>query len=174
MKVLQTNSRNKNSNYSKGVFLILPLFSFLFFSHAQGQNYENMETTLESGATILEANETTVVEANETTIVETTMNESSNLDKDFERIEVTGSYIKRIDVEGPSPLDIIDRSAFDQTGSLTVSDLLKENAAFEQANQETGYVRFHGQHGGNVLILLNGLNMPNKGGGLLHKHTIPS
>ena len=157
MKVIQTNSRNKNSNYSKSTFLILPLLSFLFFSHAQGQNYENMETTLESGTTNLEANETAAVE--------TTMNESSSSDEDLERIEVTGSYIKRIDIEGPSPLDIIDRSAFDQAGSLTVSDLLKENAAFEQVNQETGYVRFHGQHGGNVLILLNGLNIPNKGGG---------
>ena len=83
----------------------------------------------------------------------------------FEKIEVTGSYIKRVDIEGPAPVKIIDRKMFEVTGSTTIADVLKEDSAFESVSESRGYVRFHGQHGGNVLILLNGLNLPKRDGG---------
>ena len=92
-----------------------------------------------------------------------------------EKIEVTGSYIKRIDIEGPSPLRILNREMFDTTGSMSVSDLLKEEPWFELVYEDSGYVRFHGQHGGNVLVLLNGINIPKRNGGFYTSlRTLPS
>src|SRR4051812_41216579 len=42
-----------------------------------------------------------------------------------EKIEVTGSNIKRVDAEGPAPVQIITRADIDRTGSNTVSDVLR-------------------------------------------------
>lgn len=84
---------------------------------------------------------------------------------EIERLQVTGSYIKRMDAEGPSPLDIIDRDEFDLTGSTIIADALKENVAFEAVFDGPGHVRFRGQHAGNVLILLNGMRLPKQAGG---------
>ncbi len=83
----------------------------------------------------------------------------------IEKLEVTGSYIKRIDIEGPSPIKVIDREMFEVTGSTTIADVLKEDSGFEQVVGNAGYVRFHGQHAGNLLVLLNGLNLPKRDGG---------
>ena len=37
-------------------------------------------------------------------------------DKSVERIQITGSHIKRTDIEGALPVTIIDRSAIDKSG----------------------------------------------------------
>src|SRR5947209_16291776 len=42
-----------------------------------------------------------------------------------EKIEVTGSNIKRVDAEGPAPVQVITRADIDRTGSNTVSDVLR-------------------------------------------------
>jgi len=85
--------------------------------------------------------------------------------QDVERLEVTGSYIRRIDIEGPSPLEMIDREEFVNSGSITLADVLKQNPSFEAVYEGVGHVRFRGQHAGNVLILLNGLRLPKLNGG---------
>lgn len=83
----------------------------------------------------------------------------------IERLEVTGSYIQRIDLEGPSPLEMLNRDEFLQSGSITLSDVLKLNPSFEAVYEGSGHVRFRGQHAGNVLILLNGMRLPKLNGG---------
>lgn len=83
----------------------------------------------------------------------------------IEKIEVTGSHIKRIDVEGVSPLENIDNEEFIKRGAIEISDVLKESPAFEAVYEGVGHVRFRGQHAGNVLILLNGMRMPKLDGG---------
>ena len=90
---------------------------------------------------------------------------TSNSQKSIEQIIVTGSYIKRAGVEGYSPLKTLDSELFEETANTTIADLLKEDAAFDSVNEDTGHVRFHGQHAGNILVLLNGLNLPKKDGG---------
>ena len=94
-----------------------------------------------------------------------TTEENKDEDKEIEKLEVTGSYIKRIDIEGPAPVKVIDRKMFEVTGSTTIADVLKEDSGFEKVDGSKGYVRFHGQHAGNLLVLLNGLNLPKKDGG---------
>lgn len=85
--------------------------------------------------------------------------------KKIEKIEVTGSHIKRIDVEGVSPLENIDNEEFMKRGAIEISDVLKESPAFEAVYEGSGHVRFRGQHAGNVLILLNGMRLPKLEGG---------
>lgn len=90
---------------------------------------------------------------------------SKDKNQDIEKVEVTGSYIKRIDGEGPAPVTVIDQEAFLRTGSIDVADVLKEDPAFEAVYEGSGHVRFRGQHAGNVLIMLNGMRLPKQAGG---------
>lgn len=83
----------------------------------------------------------------------------------FERVEVTGSNIRKIDIEGVAPLDTISSDEFIKSGSIEIGQVLREDPAFEAVYGNAGHVRFRGQHAGNVLILLNGLRMPKLGGG---------
>ena len=50
----------------------------------------------------------------------------SGIPEDIEKISVTGSRIKRIDVEGPSPILIIDREEMEKTGYNSVGDVLRD------------------------------------------------
>jgi len=43
----------------------------------------------------------------------------------LDRIEVTGSRIKRTDVEGPSPVSVISRQDIETSGEISVADFLR-------------------------------------------------
>jgi iron complex outermembrane receptor protein len=45
---------------------------------------------------------------------------------ELERIEVTGSRIKRTELEGNAPVLTIDRKDIEQTGLSTIGDILQE------------------------------------------------
>ncbi len=84
-----------------------------------------------------------------------------------EKLEVTGSYIRRIDTEGPSPVVTWDKEDFDSAGVSTVNDYMRESNLFEgstDSGDRDGYFRFRGQHAGSTLILINGLRLPKLGG----------
>ena len=49
----------------------------------------------------------------------------SDNSKDVERMQVTGSHIKRNDLEGPSPVTVITRTDIDREGFQTVGDMLQ-------------------------------------------------
>src|SRR5690606_31038400 len=53
----------------------------------------------------------------------------SNNNDDVEKVEVTGSHIKRINVEGPSPIAVIDREDLDRSAQTSVADVLREQTA---------------------------------------------
>jgi len=57
-----------------------------------------------------------------TTTTATPDQQATNLD----RIEVTGSRIRRVDAENASPVVTIDRAAIEKTGKLTLGDLIQE------------------------------------------------
>ena len=46
--------------------------------------------------------------------------------QNLDRIEVTGSRIRRVDAENASPVVTIDRAAIEKTGKLTLGDLVQE------------------------------------------------
>lgn len=102
-----------------------------------------------------------------TIFLSTELNAQEAVQEKPERISVTGSHIKRIDIEGPSPLTTIDSEAFEQAGNVTLEDMLRDSPYFESVEEggnRSGYVRFRGQHAGNTLILLNGMRMPKEEG----------
>ncbi len=89
-----------------------------------------------------------------------------------EKIEVTGSYIKRVDLEGAQPIQTIDREYLDQTGYNSVSDVLREMSAnsFGSSRETSGSVTggtasvsLRGLGASRTLILLNGRRLAKDG-----------
>ncbi len=82
-----------------------------------------------------------------------------------EKIEVTGSRIKRIEAEGAIPVQIIDRAQIEKSGFSTLSDIIREIPASsfgsirEQSNRGSpGFagVNLRGLGGKYTLVLLDG------------------
>lgn len=93
--------------------------------------------------------------------------DSTPTPKNVEKLEVTGSYIKRIDTEGPSPVMTFDRESLDRAGVNTMSDYIRESPLFGGATDNgnrDGYFEFRGQHAGSTLVLINGMRVPKLGG----------
>lgn len=89
--------------------------------------------------------------------------------KSVERIEVTGSHIKRIEVEGALPVQMINRQDLDKSGYNSVSDVLRDTSAnsFGSLREEAGsnaagvaHVSLRGLGSTNTLVLLNGQRLP--------------
>lgn len=88
-----------------------------------------------------------------------------------EKIEVTGSNIKRIDVEGPAPVQIITRQDIERSGQTTVGEVLRNlpinsSASFDDtftgsfARGSSG-VSLRGLGQKSTLTLINGRRMAN-------------
>ena len=52
--------------------------------------------------------------------------DTSGDDEELEKISITGSRIKKIDLEGASPVLVIDREAMEKTGYNSVGDVLRD------------------------------------------------
>ncbi|MBX3602594.1 MAG: TonB-dependent receptor [Rubrivivax sp.] len=57
-----------------------------------------------------------------------------------DRVEITGSRIKRTDVEGPSPISVVSRAELDAAGEISVADFLRNNVynSFGSAREASG------------------------------------
>jgi iron complex outermembrane recepter protein len=88
-----------------------------------------------------------------------------------QRIEITGSSIKRVDAEGPAPVEIYTRKDIERTGATTVSELIKNIATIDISeagevvpNSPSGSgtinLQIRGLSERNVLVLLNGRRLP--------------
>ena len=102
-----------------------------------------------------------------------------------ERIEVTGSRIKRTDIEGANPVVVIDRASLDNSGQLSVADVLNRSTfnSFGSIQPSSGStaqsqatVNLRGLGSSRTLVLINGKKMPGSpvmGGGAADLNTIP-
>ncbi|WP_417359210.1 TonB-dependent receptor [Gallaecimonas pentaromativorans] len=94
-------------------------------------------------------------------------------DQTVERIEVTGSRIKRTDIEGASPVTVIDQAAIQKTGIQSLGDLLQElpgagsalNTAVNNGGSGATEIDLRNLGSKRVLVLLNGRRMINGIGG---------
>ncbi|OCW97097.1 TonB-dependent siderophore receptor [Alishewanella sp. HH-ZS] len=86
-----------------------------------------------------------------------------------ERIEVTGSRIKRTDLEGALPVTVIDREMIDMSGQLSVSDLLRgttfnSTGSFRPQSgssaQGTASINLRGLGSDRTLVLVDGRRLP--------------
>ncbi|SUI50953.1 Outer membrane cobalamin translocator [Shewanella putrefaciens] len=103
-----------------------------------------------------------------------------------ERIEVTGSRIKRTDMEGSSPVTTIDASQIEKTGELSITDVLRRSnlnsfGSFSERSgssaQSQATINLRGAGSDRTLVLLNGKRMPGSptlGGTAVNLNTIPT
>ncbi len=88
--------------------------------------------------------------------------------KKTERIEVTGSRIKRIEAEGNSPVNVIDREQIEKSGQTSVRDLLSSYAGTSTAFSGGGSsvaggvstVSLKGLGSNRTLVLVDGVRLP--------------
>jgi len=98
-------------------------------------------------------------------------------EKKIEKIEVTGSNIKRIDAEGPAPVLVLTREDIDKSGAQTVADLMR-NLPINNVGQfaettlggntfaaGTAAISLRGLGPNTTLVLLNGRRVANYGFG---------
>jgi iron complex outermembrane recepter protein len=89
------------------------------------------------------------------------------------KIVVTGSYIKRIDEEGPSAVKVLDKKALEKSGLNSVGDVLRDEAVITSVGREssggsdagTSSATLRAFGSDSILVLLNGLRLPKIGGG---------
>lgn len=94
---------------------------------------------------------------------------SAGAEKKVERIEVTGSHIKRIDVEGPAPIVILDKDYLEKSGATSVGDVLRNStsSSFGSFKESTGntwagqsHANLRGLGSTRTLVLLDGKRLP--------------
>lgn len=89
----------------------------------------------------------------------------------LQRVEITGSAIKRVDSEGPAPVEVYSRKDIQRTGATSISELMKSIASIDiddqgelTGNSPTGSgsanLRIRGLSERNLLVLLNGRRLP--------------
>ena len=90
-------------------------------------------------------------------------------DGDIEKIRVTGSHIKRIDLEGPSPITIIDQEELEASGVSSIGDVIRDQpvASFGVSKQYTlfgggsgGATSLRGLPRGYTITLIDGRSSP--------------
>ncbi len=92
--------------------------------------------------------------------------------KTLKKIEVTGSYIKRVDEEAPNPVQTISSETLKKSGYNSVADVLRDNAITSGGQREsansgnpgvatTGIGPFGSD---SILVLLDGNRLPKIGG----------
>lgn len=96
---------------------------------------------------------------------DTSAAEQDEADKAQERIQVTGSRIKRSDLEGDLPVTVIDRDTIDMSGDMSISDLLRDTS-FNSAGssrpesgssaQGVSTVNMRGLGASRTLVLIDG------------------
>lgn len=83
-------------------------------------------------------------------------------DPGTEKIQVVGSYIRRTDVEGPSPVIVIDRQQIENSGFNDVGTLLA-NSAVTPFGGSGSSVGLQGLGSARTLVLINGQRAPASG-----------
>ncbi|WP_163930150.1 TonB-dependent receptor [Paraferrimonas sp. SM1919] len=93
---------------------------------------------------------------------------------EVERVEVTGSRIKRVDMETASPVTVIDASAIKATGATSIDDVLRKmtassgamtNAAVNNGSGGKATINLRGLGANRTLVLVNGRRMIASGTG---------
>jgi len=87
----------------------------------------------------------------------------------LDTIEVTGSRLKRADIEGAAPVVVIDRAQIDASGDVSVADVLRDStfASFGNFKPQSGSsaqslatIDLRGVGSGRTLVLIDGRRAP--------------
>ncbi|MGH8061107.1 MAG: TonB-dependent receptor plug domain-containing protein [Pseudoxanthomonas sp.] len=98
--------------------------------------------------------------------------ETTDTDKEaktLDRVEVTGSRLKRAAIEGAVPVTVIDRASIDASGDISVADVLRDSTFSSFGNfkpqsgssaQSLASVDLRGLGSGHTLVLIDGHRAP--------------
>ena len=95
--------------------------------------------------------------------------ESEDAAATLDTIEVTGSRLKRADIEGAVPVIVIDRAQIDASGDVSVADVLRDStfASFGNFKPQSGSsaqslatIDLRGVGSGRTLVLIDGRRAP--------------
>lgn len=112
--------------------------------------------------------------------------QEAEAESSVEKIEVTGSRIKRTDMESATPIAVITAEDLKATGRFTVADALRNSTAnqFGSFNQRSGSsaqsqatISLLGAGSDRTLVLLNGMRLPGSpslGGTAVNLNMIPT
>lgn len=87
----------------------------------------------------------------------------------LDRVEVTGSRLKRAEIEGSTPVVVIDRATLDASGDVSVADVLRDStfASFGNFKPQSGSsaqslatIDLRGMGSGRTLVLVDGRRAP--------------
>ncbi|MBP6903112.1 MAG: TonB-dependent receptor [Burkholderiaceae bacterium] len=96
---------------------------------------------------------------------------STAVAQNAQRVEITGSAIKRTTAEGPAPVEVITKKDIERTGATSINELLRSLASvdiFDQgelasnspAGSGTASIRLRGLSESDLLVLVNGRRVP--------------
>ena len=98
--------------------------------------------------------------------------EATDTDKEaktLDRVEVTGSRLKRAEIEGAVPVTVIDRATIDASGDVSVADVLRDSTFSSVGNfkpqsgssaQSLATINLRGLGSGRTLVLIDGRRAP--------------
>jgi iron complex outermembrane recepter protein len=106
---------------------------------------------------------------------------AANEEEEADKIQVTGSRIKRQDVEGSAPVQIMTREDIEQTGLTSVGDILQNipaagsalNTTFNNGGSGATTVDLRNLGSNRVLVLVNGRRWSSGIGGSVDLNNIP-
>ena len=106
-----------------------------------------------------------------------------NNTKSYEKVQVTGSLIRRADFEGPSAIQIIDRKSIEESSYNSVADYVRDQptstfGATREASGSTAAgvagINLRGLGASNTLVLLNNMRLPrDANSGIVDMNLIP-
>ncbi len=79
-------------------------------------------------------------------------------DTSVQRVEITGSSIKRIEAEGALPITVISRDAIDKTGAASVTELIQKLPAMTGGNFQASSSSVNGNGNGTSTAAIHGLD----------------
>ena len=75
-----------------------------------------------------------------------------------QRVEITGSAIRRVETEGSLPVTVISRDAIDKTGALSVTELIQKLPAMTGGNFQQSASSVNGNGNGTTTAAIHGLD----------------
>lgn len=107
--------------------------------------------------------------------------QESKVNAPLERVEITGSRIKGIDLESAVPIQTITRAQIEATGASTLEDVLMTLTENTEGNRsasgggENAYANLRGAGAGRTLVLVNGHRWVGSSdlGGVVNLNSIP-
>ena len=82
--------------------------------------------------------------------------------EEMEKMSVLGSRIRRLDMEGPSPVHVITREEIEKSGHNTVGRVLRDSTVASFGGS-TSTINVRGMGAENTLVLVNGRRLPKQG-----------